>query len=142
MKVATKEASKEMIGSDAAADPLMPGFGRGFLYVGNGARSDYFQTAYSGASAITNSRQRMLIPYISRSGKYSVFYNSYIHNETAKSLKEQADKVGTQIEWVAEFVSNMSVEFSNNAKDKPHQVLRPLLKTVIPFEQEVLKSGD
>ncbi len=142
LKVATKEASKEMIGSDAAADPLMPGFGRGFLYVGNGARSDYFQTAYSGASAITNSRQRMLIPYISRSGKYSVFYNSYIHNETAKSLKEQADKVGTQIEWVAEFVSNMSVEFSNNAKDKPHQVLRPLLKTVIPFEQEVLKSGD
>lgn len=142
LKVATREASKEMIGSDAAADPLMPGFGRGFLYVGNGARSDYFQTAYSGASAITNSRQRILIPYISRSGKYSVFYNSYIHNETAKSLKKRADKVGTQMEWVAEFVSNMSVEFSDKTNDKPHQVLRPLLQTIIPFEQEVLKSDN
>lgn len=141
LKVATKEASKEMIGSDAAADPLMPGFGRGFLYVGNGARSDYFQTAYSGASAITNSRQRILIPYLSRSGKYSVFYNSYIHNETAKSSKERADKVGTQIEWVAEFVSNMFAEFSDETNDKPHQVLRPLLQTVIPFEQEVSKNN-
>lgn len=134
LKVATKEASKEMIGSDAAADPLMPGFGRGFLYVGNGARSDYFQTAYSGASAVTNSRQRILIPYVSRSGKYSVFYNSYIHNETAKSSKEWADKVGTQIEWVSEFVSNMFDEFSDNTNDKPHKVLRPLLKTTISFE--------
>lgn len=142
LKVATKEASKEMIGSDAAADPLMPGFGRGFLYVGNGARSDYFQTAYSSASAITNSKQRILIPYISRSGKYSVFYNSYIHNETAKSLKKQADKVGTQMEWVAEFVSNMFIEFSDEINDKPHQVLRPLLQTIIPFEQEVLKSDN
>lgn len=142
LKVATKEASKEMIGSDAAADPLMPGFGRGYLYVGNGARSDYFQTAYSGASAITNSRQRILIPYLSRSGKYSVFYNSYIHNETAKSLKERADKVGTQIEWVAEFVSNMAVEFSDKTNDKPHQVLRPLLKTTIQFEQEVSKNDE
>lgn len=137
LKVATKEASKEMIGSEAAADPLMPGFGRGFLYVGNGARSDYFQTAYSGASAITNSRQRILIPYVARSGKYSVFYNSYIHNETAKSLKEQADKVGTQIEWVSEFISNIFVEFNDKTNDKPHRVLRPLLQTTIPLEQEV-----
>ncbi|MCI9191650.1 MAG: hypothetical protein HFH84_19120 [Lachnospiraceae bacterium] len=142
LKVATKEASKEMIGSDAAADPLMPGFGRGFLYVGNGARSDYFQTAYSGASAITNSKQRILIPYVSRSGKYSVFYNSYIHNETAKSSKERADKVGTQIEWVAEFVANMFVECSDKKNDKPHKVLRPLLKTTILFEQEAPRSDD
>lgn len=141
LKVATKEASKEMIGSDAAADPLMPGFGRGFLYVGNGVRSDYFQTAYSGASAITNSRQRILIPFLSRSGKYSVFYNSYIHNDDAKSSKQRADKVGTQIEWVAEFVSNMFAEFSDKTNDKPHQVLRPLLKTTMPFEQEVSKNN-
>lgn len=142
LKVATKEASKEMIGSDAAADPSMPGFGRGFLYVGNGARSDYFQAAYSGASAITNSRQRILIPYLSRSGKYSVFYNSYVHNENARSSKERADKVGTQIEWIAEFISNMSVEFSDKANDKPHKVLRPLLQTIIPIEQEMSKSDD
>lgn len=128
-KVATKEASKEMIGSEAAADPLMPGFGRGFLYVGNGARSDYFQAAYSGASAMTNSKQRILIPLVERSGRYSVFYNSYLHNESEKDSKAKADAVGTQIDWFASFVCSL---FTDGAS---HQVLQPLLNTTITLKE-------
>ena len=42
LKVATKQASKEMIGTPAAAAPTMPLNGRAYLLVGTGARFEYF----------------------------------------------------------------------------------------------------
>ena len=49
LKEATKQASKEMIDSPAAAAPGMPLNGRAYLLVGTGSRFEYFQSAYTGA---------------------------------------------------------------------------------------------
>ncbi|MDY5772969.1 MAG: FtsK/SpoIIIE domain-containing protein [Bacteroidaceae bacterium] len=49
LKVATRDASKEMIGTDLAASPMMPGNGRAYLLIGTGSRFEYFQSGYSGA---------------------------------------------------------------------------------------------
>lgn len=53
LKVATKQASKEMIGTPAAAAPTMPLNGRAYLLVGTGTRFEYFQSAYTGANKIS-----------------------------------------------------------------------------------------
>jgi S-DNA-T family DNA segregation ATPase FtsK/SpoIIIE len=50
LKVATKQASKEMIDSPVAAAPTMPLNGRAYLLVGTGTRFEYFQSAYTGAN--------------------------------------------------------------------------------------------
>lgn len=52
LKVATKQASKEMLGTTDAAAATMPGHGRAYILVGTGSRYEYFQSAYTGANKI------------------------------------------------------------------------------------------
>ena len=60
LKVATKQASKEMIGNTAAAAPTMPLNGRAYLLVGTGTRFEYFQSAYTGANKNLNIEQPVI----------------------------------------------------------------------------------
>ena len=76
LKVATRDASKEMIGTDLAASPLMPGNGRAYLLVGMGSRFEYFQSGYSGADITRNMDAPIVITYAEVSGEYSLFYDS------------------------------------------------------------------
>lgn len=88
LKVATKEASREMIGSDDAASPHMPGNGRAYLLVGTGSRFDYFQSAYSGADISGNIEDPVMITLANPSGKYEVFYSE---KDEADKKKDTAD---------------------------------------------------
>lgn len=89
LKVATRDASREMIGTDLAASPLMPGNGRAYLLVGTGSRFEYFQSGYSGADISRNMEAPVIITYAETSGEYSLFYNS---EEYAKKEKEHKKK--------------------------------------------------
>lgn len=77
LKVATKQASKEMIGNTAAAAPTMPLNGRAYLLVGTGTRFEYFQSAYTGANKNLNIEQPVIVTQVTNSGKFnSEFYSS------------------------------------------------------------------
>ncbi len=76
LRVATRDASKEMIGSDLAASPLMPGNGRAYLHVGNGSRFEYFQSAYSGADVLGFSEEPIILTFAKTTGEYQKFYDS------------------------------------------------------------------
>ena len=89
LKVATREASKEMIGSDLAASPLMPGNGRAYLLVGTGSRFEYFQSAYSGADILGNPDQPILITHATTSGEYQAFFNS----EAQKAIDREREEL-------------------------------------------------
>ena len=76
LRVATREASKEMIGEDYAADPRMPGNGRAYLLIGTGSRFEYFQSGYSGADVTPRSEEPIVITHAEVSDNYSLFYDS------------------------------------------------------------------
>lgn len=76
LRVATREASKEMIGEDYAADPRMPGNGRAYLLIGTGSRFEYFQSGYSGADVTPRSENPIVVTLAEVSDNYSLFYDS------------------------------------------------------------------
>lgn len=76
LKVATNEASKEMIGRDLAASPLMPGNGRAYLLIGTGSRFEYFQSAYSGAGCVKNNHKHVIVTEVKKNGENTLFYDS------------------------------------------------------------------
>lgn len=132
LKVATKQASKDMLGTDVAAAPSMPGNGRAYLLVGTGSKFEYFQSGYSGASSIEDAP--IDITLASKTGGYSRFYRSTKDN---KKLIEQIDKLNksgelkTQLE---EIVTNIDLCFRKNEKqiNPPHIIFRsPLPRNII-----------
>lgn len=100
LKVATRDASKEMIGTDLAASPLMPGNGRAYLLVGTGSRFEYFQSGYSGADITRNLEAPIVITHAEVSGEYSLFYDSEEQNE--KDLKAQDERKDSALEAALE----------------------------------------
>lgn len=89
LKVATREASKEMIGTDLAASPLMPGNGRAYLLVGTGSRFEYFQSGYSGADITRNLEQPIIITQAETSGEYTLFFDSENYVKSTLFSKSQ-----------------------------------------------------
>lgn len=94
LKVATRQASKEMIGNDLAASPTMPGNGRGYLLVGTGSKFEYFQSAYSGATVEDNMETPIEIVKASKTGAYTVFYQSERDNREYIERKKELEKLG------------------------------------------------
>lgn len=77
LKVATKQASKEMIDSPVAAAPKMPLNGRAYLLVGTGSRFEYFQSAYTGSNQNTSIEDPVNITFVPDSGTFNEkFYRS------------------------------------------------------------------
>jgi len=77
LRVATKQASKEMIDSPAAAAPTMPLNGRAYLLVGTGTRFEYFQSAYTGANKNLNIEPPVVVTQVPNSGRFNTdFYSS------------------------------------------------------------------
>ena len=147
LKVATRQASKDMIGTDLAASPYMPGNGRAYLLVGTGSKFEYFQSGYSGAG--TEESIPVEITLANKCGLYATFYNSDKDNE--KIIKKRSEmKVSgnakTQLEAMTEAICNT---YANNRREvcEPHLVFRTPLPTNVYMDSnhrivDISKKGD
>lgn len=132
LKVATKQASKEMIGTPAAAAPAMPLNGRAYLLVGTGTRFDYFQSAYTGANKNLNIEPAVIVTQIPNSGEfYGDFYSSKKDNILNKKRNENINEHDTQLAYIV----NTIIDIGENM-EKPRQIFLDPLKSVIFDETE------
>ena len=117
LKVATKQASKEMIGNTAAAAPTMPLNGRAYLLVGTGTRFEYFQSAYTGANKNLNIEQPVIVTQVTNSGKFnSEFYSSKKDNIIKKKKSENVSEHDTQLAYIVNTIIDIGKE-----SEKPRQ---------------------
>ncbi len=127
LKVATKQASKEMIGNTAAAAPTMPLNGRAYLLVGTGTRFEYFQSAYTGANKNLNIEQPVIVTQVTNSGKFnSEFYSSKKDNIIKKKKSENVSEHDTQLAYIVNTIIDIGKE-----SDKPRQIFLPPLPAII-----------
>ncbi|OPX42022.1 ESX-1 secretion system protein EccCa1 [Ruminiclostridium hungatei] len=123
LKVATKQASKEMIDSPVAAAPTMPLNGRAYLLVGTGTRFEYFQSAYTGANKNLNIEAPVVVTQVPNSGKFNdKFYSSKRDNENEKKKNENINEHDTQLEYITSTIIEMSRDM-----EKPRQIFLPSL---------------
>lgn len=132
LKVATKQASKEMIDSPVAAAPTMPLNGRAYLLVGTGSRFEYFQSAYTGANKNLNIGPSVTVTEVPNSGKYNQnFYSSKKDNEKEKKKNANVNEHDTQLAYI----TNTIVQISEGM-EKPKQIFLPPLPGKIVDETE------
>lgn len=125
LKVATKQASKEMIDSPVAAAPTMPLNGRAYLLVGTGSRFEYFQSAYTGANQNLSIESPVNITYVPNSGKFNdKFYRSQKDNEAQKQAQKNVDPNATQLKFVVDTIIAI-----NEGRPTPEKIFMPPLKT-------------
>ena len=98
LRVATKGASKDMLGTPVASDPEMPYNGRAYMLV-NG-QLEYFQSAYTKANRNTSLKDAVEIKLVPDCGAYESFYNSDNDNEEIKIQKDKTDKDDTQLNYI------------------------------------------
>lgn len=134
LKVATKQASKEMLGTTDAAAATMPGHGRAYILVGTGSRYEYFQSAYTGANKNTDIKPPTQMTYVTNTGKYnSEFYNSSKHNTRMMARNKKLSTGVTQLEYVVEQIVQLAGQRTKSGKpvfETPEQIFRdplPLL---------------
>ena len=136
LKVATRQASKDMIGTELAASPSMPGNGRAYLLVGTGSKFEYFQSGYSGAGVEDDIPVEII--HASKCGAYSSFYRSDRDNRELIAKKAELKRSGqsrTQLEAVTEAICATY----NSEKDVlgvPHKVFRAPLPTCIALDKD------
>ncbi len=132
LKVATKQASKEMIDSPVAAAPTMPLNGRAYLLVGTGSRFEYFQSAYTGANKNLNIEPPIVVTEVPNSGKFnSDFYSSKKDNEKDKKRNANINEHDTQLAYVTSTIIEMSKDM-----EKPKPIFLPPLTGKIVDETE------
>ena len=111
LKVATKQASKEMLGTIDAAAATMPGHGRAYILVGTGSRYEYFQSAYTGANKNTDIKPPTLMTYVTNTGTYDKeFYDSSKDNDLQKARNKRLSAGITQLEYVVEKIIELAGE--------------------------------
>ena len=138
LKVATKQASKEMIGSELAASPTMPGHGRAYLLVGTGSKFEYFQSAYTGTSIVDSMDVPFEIIRAEKTGKYSSFYQSDKDNIQQNKKRNELKKSGAMKTQCTAIVNEIKETFAHGelSLSKPHIIFQP------PLPKKVtLKNG-
>lgn len=132
LKVATKQASKEMIGSPAAAAPTMPLNGRAYLLVGTGSRFEYFQSAYTGANKNLNIEPPVVVTQVPNTGKFNAdFYLSKKDNEHEKKKNENVNEHDTQLAYITSTI----IEIGKNM-ERPTPIFLEPLQSKISDETE------
>lgn len=132
LKVATKQASKEMIDSPVAAAPTMPLNGRAYLLVGTGSRFEYFQSAYTGANKNLNIEPPVMVTEVPNSGKFNPdFYSSKKDNEKDKKKNANVSEHDTQLAYITKTIIEMSKDM-----EKPKPIFLPPLPGKIVDETE------
>ena len=140
LKVATRQASKEMIGNDLAASPNMPGNGRAYLLVGTGSKFEYFQSAYTGANILDNIEIPTTIIEASKSGRYTQFYDSEKDNtdmHKRKAMLKERGELKTQLSAVVNGICEYHKQHGSDYAT-PHIVFQnPLPNKIILKEGKV-----
>lgn len=132
LKVATKQASKEMIDSPAAAAPTMPLNGRAYLLVGTGSRFEYFQSAYTGANKNMDIEAPVLVTEVTNSGRFNPdFYSSKKDNERDKKKNANVSEHDTQLAYITKTIIEMSKDM-----ERPKPIFQPPLPGKIADETE------
>ncbi len=135
LKVATKQASKEMIDSPVAAAPQMPLNGRAYLLVGTGSRFEYFQSAYTGSNQNTSIEDPVNITLVPDSGSFNEkFYRSDKDNTVLQAQQKNVDPNATQLKFVVDTIIAV-----NKGRQIPETIFLPPLKTKI--EQPMLENA-
>lgn len=140
LKVATRQASKEMIGNDFAASPTMPGNGRGYLLVGTGSKFEYFQSAYSGATVEDNMEAPIEIVEASKTGAYTVFYRSETDNLEYIQRKKELENSGrleTQLNAIVGAIKTY-YDLNSSRYPAPHIVFQKPLPNKMILKDNVI----
>ncbi len=134
LKVATRQASKEMIGTELAASPLMPGNGRAYLLVGTGSKFEYFQSAYSGAG--TEEQIPIEITLASKTGEYTRFYRSDKDNLEQLQRIAELKRSGAKKSQLDEIANSICRIYQNHgdALAKRHIVFSSPLSSRISWD--------
>ena len=119
LKVATRQASKEMLGNDLAASPSMPGHGRAYLLVGTGSKFEYFQSGYAGAVAEENFELPMEMIEASKTGSYTRFYHSEKDNIDAIRRKKELEAAGRLETQLNALVGAIKTYYNRNRERYP-----------------------
>ncbi len=121
LRVATREASKAMIGTDLAGSPHMPGNGRAYLLVGTGSRFDYFQSAYSGDDTSEEIIPAVLATHATTNGEYEPFYISTEDNEKEKKANKARKYGKTQLEGMISIIRQVNDKMNIKGAKKVFQ---------------------
>ena len=101
LKVATKSASKDMIGTPDAAAATMPGHGRAYILVGTGSRYEYFQSAYTGANRNLSIKGDVKVTMIPECGPFDEgFYNSKSDNVRMAKQNKNVNEDDNQLNYI------------------------------------------
>lgn len=128
LKVATRQASKEMIGNDLAASPSMPGNGRAYLLVGTGSKFEYFQSAYSGVLASEDTSSDLIVTHVHKEGEYSQFYCSYEDNKKLIDARKN-DATNTQLK---ETVDTICAIYEKKLRNSEISAVRDIFRDPLP----------
>ena len=119
LKVATRQASKEMLGNDLAASPSMPGHGRAYLLVGTGSKFEYFQSGYAGAVAEENFELPTEMIEASKTGGYTKFYSSEKDNTDTIRRKKELEAQGKLETQLNAVVGSIKTYYNRNKANYP-----------------------
>ena len=145
LKVATRQASKEMIGNDLAASPTMPGHGRAYLLVGTGSKFEYFQSGYAGAVAEENFELPMEIVEASKTGVYKKFYRSEKDNTDAIKRKKELEAQGKLETQLNAVVGAIKTYYNKNKEKYPkvHIIFeKPLPGRIVYRDGKIYEEKD
>lgn len=133
LKVATKQASKEMLGTTDAAAATMPGHGRAYILVGTGSRYEYFQSAYTGENQNTEIEPKVSITRVTETGKFDTgFYISDEHNDLIKQKRKFVNSENTQLKCVVSKIISLADDF-----EKSEKIFRMPLPQRIPEDDSI-----
>lgn len=133
LRVATKGASKDMIGTADAASPHMPYNGRAYILVGE--RYEYFQSAYTGDNRNISLKAPVNVTLVSETGNYNTdFYHSKNDNERLNNKKEKADKDDNQLNYIINAINSIMKEYGG--KDGEYKKPRKLFPDPLPADEK------
>lgn len=134
LKVATKQASKEMLGTTDAAAATMPGHGRAYILVGTGSRYEYFQSAYTGANKNTDIKPPTLMTYVTSTGVFDKdFYDSSKDNDIQKAKNKRLSAGVTQLEYVVEKIIELA---ASDEFELPEKIFQDPLPTELSDDDD------
>lgn len=114
LKVATKSASKDMIGTTDAAAATMPGHGRAYLLVGTGSRYEYFQSAYTAANRNMSIKEKVKLTHVTDSGKYDTDFYSSDDNKRMKVQNRPVNKDDTQLNYIINAIKIIAGDYEKS----------------------------
>lgn len=132
LKVATKQASKEMLGTVDAAAATMPGNGRAYLLVGTGSRYEYFQSAYTGANKNMDIEAPVNLTRVPETGNFDTqYYISSKDNSIIQRRNKNISEYDTQLKYITDVIKEIQDEYNT-----PVKIFREPLKSVIVDKTE------